>query len=71
MENVANQSPNDFVICTGKQYSVKDFINMVCKELKIKLNGKEKESVKKPLMKEICVLLNVIKNILDHLKLIL
>ena len=41
------KAPNDFVICTGKQYSVKDFINMVCKELKIKLNGKEKVSVKK------------------------
>ena len=32
----------DFVICTGKQYTIKQFINMVAKELKIKLrwNGK-------------------------------
>ena len=36
------KAPNDFVICTGKQYSVKDFINMVCKELKIKIKWKGK-----------------------------
>ena len=32
----------DFVICTGKQYTIKQFINMVAQELKIKLrwNGK-------------------------------
>ena len=28
--------PDDYVIATGKQYSVKDFINIVLKELKIK-----------------------------------
>ncbi len=28
--------PNDYVIATGKQYSVKDFANLVLKELKIK-----------------------------------
>jgi GDPmannose 4,6-dehydratase len=28
--------PNDYVIATGKQYSVKDFVNLVLKELKIK-----------------------------------
>ncbi len=36
------KSPKDFVICTGKQYSVKDFINMTCKELKIKINWRGK-----------------------------
>ena len=36
------KSPIDFVICTGKQYSVKDFINMTCKELNIKINWKGK-----------------------------
>jgi len=30
------KKPNDYVIATGKQYSVKDFINLVLKELKIK-----------------------------------
>ena len=36
------KTPEDFVICTGKQYSVKDFINMTCKELKMKINLKGK-----------------------------
>jgi GDPmannose 4,6-dehydratase len=29
--------PDDFVIATGKQYSVKDFINLAAKELKMKI----------------------------------
>ena len=38
-----HKSPEDFVICTGKQYSIKDFINLVSKELKVKkLNGGER-----------------------------
>ncbi len=31
------KKPDDFVIATGKQYTVKQFINLVCKELKIKI----------------------------------
>ncbi len=31
------KKPDDFVIATGKQYSVKQFINMVCKVMKIKV----------------------------------
>ncbi len=31
------KKPEDFVICTGKQYTIKQFINMVAEELKIKL----------------------------------
>ena len=31
------KKPEDFVIATGKQYTVKQFINLVCKELKIKI----------------------------------
>jgi GDPmannose 4,6-dehydratase len=34
--------PDDFVIATGKQYSVKHFINLVGKELNIKLHWKGK-----------------------------
>ena len=30
------KTPNDYVIATGKQYSVKQFVNLVLKELKIK-----------------------------------
>ena len=29
--------PDDFVICTGKQYTIKQFINLVAKKLKIKI----------------------------------
>ena len=32
-----HNKPDDFVICTGKQYSIKEFINMVSKELKMKI----------------------------------
>ena len=32
----------DFVICTGKQYSIKQFINMVAKKLKMKIFWKGK-----------------------------
>ncbi|MBD1154292.1 GDP-mannose 4,6-dehydratase [Pelagibacterales bacterium SAG-MED21] len=31
-----NKKPKDYVIATGKQYSVKDFVNLVLNELKIK-----------------------------------
>ena len=36
MENDAEKKPQDYVIATGKQYSVKEFTNLVLKELKIK-----------------------------------
>jgi len=36
------KKPDDFVICTGKQYSVKNFINMVAKTLKMKIQWKGK-----------------------------
>ena len=32
--------PSDYVIATGKQYSVKDFVNLVLRELKIKFKWK-------------------------------
>ncbi|MDA9731384.1 GDP-mannose 4,6-dehydratase [Candidatus Pelagibacter sp.] len=34
--------PDDWVICTGKQYSIKQFINMVSKSLKMKIKWKGK-----------------------------
>ena len=38
------KKPDDWVICTGKQYSIKQFINMVAKSLKIKkLSGRVKD----------------------------
>ena len=36
------KKPDDFVICTGKQYSIKDFIDKVATELKIKISWKGK-----------------------------
>ena len=35
------KNPDDYVIATGKQYSIKDFINLVAKELKIKILWKK------------------------------
>ena len=37
-----NKKPEDFVICTGKQYTIKQFIILVAKTLKIKLYWKGK-----------------------------
>ncbi len=37
-----HKKPDDFVICTGKQYSIKQFINLVAKQLKLKLIWKGK-----------------------------
>ena len=34
--------PDDFVICTGKQYSIKQFINMVSSALNMKINWRGK-----------------------------
>jgi len=36
------KKPDDFVVCTGKQYSIKQFINFVAKSLDIKLQWKGK-----------------------------
>jgi len=35
--------PDDFVIATGKQYSVRDFINLAAKNLDMKIEWKGKE----------------------------
>ena len=32
-----NNIPDDFVIASGKQYSIKDFVNMTCKRLNMKI----------------------------------
>ena len=36
------KKPDDFVICTGKQYSIKNFINLVVRDLNIKIRWKGK-----------------------------
>ena len=42
MVNTSAKKPDDFVIATGKQHSVRDFINEACKILKIKITWKFK-----------------------------
>ena len=42
MENASEKTPSDYVIATGKQYSVKEFVNFTLKELKINYNWKGK-----------------------------
>ena len=42
------KKPDDYVIATGKQTSVKNFINMVAKKLKLNFLGMEKELMKLP-----------------------
>ena len=37
-----NKKPDDFIICTGVQYSVKQFINLVSKELRLKIKWRGK-----------------------------
>ena len=36
------KTPKDYIIATGKQYTIKQFVNMVCKQLKLKINWKGK-----------------------------
>ena len=40
--NLFKKNPDDYVIATGKNYSVKQFINLVAKKLKITLFWKGK-----------------------------
>ena len=42
-----NKKPDDFVICTGKQYSIRQFVDLVSKRLKIKLKWKGKDKKEK------------------------
>ena len=37
-----HKKPEDFVICTGKQYTIKEFINKVAKQLKMKIKWRGK-----------------------------
>ena len=37
MENIATKKPDDYVIATGKQYSVKQFVSLVSKKLGLKI----------------------------------
>ena len=62
------KKPDDFVVATGKTYSVKQFINECCKYLKMKIVWKGKGLNERCYhingKKKIC-LLKLIKNTLD------
>ena len=49
------QKPDDFVIVTGKQYSVKYFINIVAKELDMKKLLGEAKVLNEKLMTKIII----------------
>jgi len=51
-----NKYPDDFVICTGKQYSIKQFINLVLKELKIPIKWKGKGIKEKGYTNNKCII---------------
>ena len=59
--------PEDFVIATGKQHSVKEFINLAAKFLNIEISGKVKEKTRLEYL-IIKRSLKSIKNILDQPK---
>ena len=42
MEDASEKKPSDYVIATGKQFTVKQFVNLVLKELNFKFKWKGK-----------------------------
>ena len=60
------KKPSDYVIATGKQFTVKQFVNLVLKELNFKFKWKGKGLMKNVLIVRATVLWHVVKNILDH-----
>ena len=63
------KKPDDFVIATGKNKTIKEFVNIVCNKLNLNVYWKGKGLTKKQSCEVITkLLLNVIKNILDHQK---
>jgi GDPmannose 4,6-dehydratase len=47
VENVTKKKTKDYVIASGKQYTVKEFVNLVCKKLKMKIIWKGKNKNEK------------------------
>ena len=52
MDDASTRKPEDFVIATGKQYSVRDFVNEASKKLDMKIVWKGKELMKKGYLME-------------------
>jgi len=55
------KKPDDYVIATGKQYSVKQFVNLVAKQLKLKIFWKGKGIKEKAYMKSGKVIVEIDK----------
>jgi GDPmannose 4,6-dehydratase len=64
------KKPDDYIIATGKNYSVKQFIEMCAKYLDIKLKWKGKGIDTKAFDENGNCIIIVVKNTIDHLKLI-
>ncbi len=56
------KKPDDFVIATGKQYTVKHFVNLVCKELRIKIKWSGKGLNEKAVDEKGNVIIKIDKN---------
>ena len=60
--------PDDFILATGKQYSVRDLINISFKVLDIEIDWQGKGLDEKVTIKKMEKLLKLTLFILDHLK---
>ena len=45
MENDATKKPDDYVVATGKTFTIKEFVNRVAKKYDLILNGLGKVSL--------------------------
>ena len=63
------KKPDDYVIATGKQYSIKDFINLVAKELRLKIFWKKNKNKKEFAVNENNqIIIETDKRYFDHLR---
>ena len=68
MAYFATKKPDDFVIATGRQFSVKYFINIVAKELSMKITWKGKGLNEKAYDQKNNVIIECNKNTLDQVR---
>ena len=55
------KKPDDWVICTGKQYSVKEFINLVAKKINLDISWKGKGLKEKAFSKDNKIIIEIKK----------
>ena len=71
MANSSTKKPDDYVVATGVQYSIKQFINLTAKKLNLKIIWKGKGINEKGFNTNGFPIINVIRITLDHWMLIL